>query len=513
MTFKQQQDRRRRRKPLFFAAAAATATAAFAVAAPATAFLHHDGAVASQQPHHHYRERERLHQRSIVPSPLPRSTSLLFSVSTSGNDSMSRSRPQRLSTDGSNRKNGDDDDISQQQPPAGSPLRRICDEESEFKMAVGKAIDTLRKDYPDILERNPDFSIYDKDIEVVDPSGVTLHGVRNYKTSFSFMHGLVKFFYCPKDSGLTFRLMYDTLRNSIRVSWNAVLVPRAIYGGEKHLLHVDGISVYDFDRATGQIVKHHIEHLLLNGEPQRPQEGVFSAIRNQAVSDGVPVFTVLDPNGGLSAGTGTGVDGRSSSAHNPFAVEFNTGMGTFLQNLLSPPFSPTRTSLFSMSEASDCDGNAANGIDADDFDEAAFNKKNVSRKKFGLPPMSVAEFQELQVQVQQMEAEQKAKAAQMAAAAAQMAESKKEKKNVLSSLFGGILQDTCESNYDCERPEVCCDLGFKKMCCSSGMMVFNGGLAPAQQRQLIRVPAPSGEEGQMPRGGPGGMNDGPYSGY
>ena len=509
MTSLRQQERRRRRKPLLFAAAAATATVAFAVAAPAAAFLHHDGAatssraVLSQQPPQHHRGLTHR-RRSIVPSvpsTLPRNT-LLFSASTS------RSRPQRLSTDGSSRKNGDDDEIlsqqtknEKQQPPVGSPLRRICDEENEFKMAVGKAIDTLRKDYPDILERSPDFSIYDKNIEVVDPSGVTLHGVRNYKTSFSFMHGLVKFFYCPKDSGLTFRLMYDTLRNSIRVSWNAVLVPRAIYGGERNLLHVDGISVYDFDRSTGQIVKHHIEHLLLNGEPQRPQEGVFSAIRNQAVSDGVPVLTVLDPNGGLSAG----------GAHNPFTVEFNTGMGT-LQNLLSPALGATRTSLFSMSEAPSSDTDAAAGTDGDDFDEAAFNKKNVSRKKFGLPPMSVAEFQELQAQVRQMEAEQKAKAAQMAAAAAQMAESKEEKKNVLSSLFGSILQDTCESNYDCERPEVCCDLGFKKMCCSSGMKVFNG-LSPAQQRQLIRVPVPSGEEGQMPRGGPGGMNDGPYSGY
>ena len=506
MTSKRQQERRRRRKPILFAVAAATATVAFAVAAPAAAFLHHDGAatpsraiVSQQRPQHH---RVLMHRRSIVPSvpsALPRNT-LLFSAPTS------RSRPQRLSTDGSSRKNGDDDDLSSQQeknqnqqPPVGSPLRRICDEENEFKMAVGKAIDTLRKDYPDILERSPDFSIYDKDIEVVDPSGVTLHGVRNYKTSFSFMHGLVKFFYCPKDSGLTFRLMYDTLRHSIRVSWNAVLVPRAIYGGERNLLHVDGISVYDFDRSTGQIVKHHIEHLLLNGEPQRPQEGVFSAIRNQAVSDGVPVFTVLEPNGGLSAG------------HNPFIVEFNTGMGT-LQNLLSLPSGATRTTLFSMSEASGSDTDSAKGIDGDDFDVTAFNKKNVSRKKFGLPPMSVAEFQELQVQVRQMEAEQKAKAAQMAAATAQMAENKKEKKDVLSSLFGSILQDTCESNYDCERPEVCCDLGFKKMCCSSGMNVFNG-LSPAQQRQLIRVPAPSGEDGQMPRGGPGGMNDGPYSGY
>jgi len=36
-----------------------------------------------------------------------------------------------------------------------------------------------------------------------------------------------------------------------------------------------------------------------------------------------------------------------------------------------------------------------------------------------------------------------------------------------------VFQDTCESNYDCDRPEVCCDFGYKKMCCSSGQMTKN----------------------------------------
>mmetsp|Transcript_3761 Transcript_3761/g.7872 ORF Transcript_3761/g.7872 Transcript_3761/m.7872 type:complete len:288 (-) Transcript_3761:282-1145(-) len=47
-------------------------------------------------------------------------------------------------------------------------------------------------------------------------------------------------------------------------------------------------------------------------------------------------------------------------------------------------------------------------------------------------------------------------------------------------IFGGFLKNlsaqfesTCESNFDCDRPEVCCDLGFRKMCCSSGSMAKN----------------------------------------
>jgi hypothetical protein len=36
--------------------------------------------------------------------------------------------------------------------------------------------------------------------------------------------------------------------------------------------------------------------------------------------------------------------------------------------------------------------------------------------------------------------------------------------------FFNMFVDTCESNFDCNYPEVCCDLGFKKECCSSGQM-------------------------------------------
>jgi hypothetical protein len=52
--------------------------------------------------------------------------------------------------------------------------------------------------------------------------------------------------------------------------------------------------------------------------------------------------------------------------------------------------------------------------------------------------------------------------------------------------FAIQFEDTCESNFDCERPEVCCDLGYKKMCCSSGEM------AQDLQLQYATVPVPQG---------------------
>eukprot|EP00985_Skeletonema_marinoi_P031135 scaffold36370_cov161-Skeletonema_marinoi.AAC.2 len=39
--------------------------------------------------------------------------------------------------------------------------------------------------------------------------------------------------------------------------------------------------------------------------------------------------------------------------------------------------------------------------------------------------------------------------------------------NVMKDFFG-LFEDTCESNYDCSRPEVCCDFGFQRRCCDGG---------------------------------------------
>jgi hypothetical protein len=49
-----------------------------------------------------------------------------------------------------------DSDISRKSGiPAGSPLEMICKDQNEFELCVGKAMDTLRDDYPHILTKNP----------------------------------------------------------------------------------------------------------------------------------------------------------------------------------------------------------------------------------------------------------------------------------------------------------------------------------------------------------------------
>jgi len=120
----------------------------------------------------------------------------------------------------------------------------------------------------------------------------------------------------------------------------------------------------------------------------------------------------------------------------------------------------------------------------------AYERKNASRRKFGLNPISVEEFLSIEKQIAQLDNEVKSKAA--AAAAAMAAFPKKDQnqnRNMFKKLFDGVLGDTCDSNWDCERPKVCCDMGYRKMCCANGRGIIDGvSVDKYTQRQLQRVP-------------------------
>ena len=81
-----------------------------------------------------------------------------------------------------------------------------------------------------------------------------------------------------------------------------------------------------------------------------------------------------------------------------------------------------------------------------------------------------------------------------------------------STLDGGLFDlapQSCESNYDCERPEVCCDLMFGTVCCNGGMMIPTTDGAVALQPQAIPIPVEkdNGLPGGMAPRNPGGPSD------
>lgn len=148
-------------------------------------------------------------------------------------------------------------------------LQDIVDERREFEINLGRAMDTLRKDYPHLLYRAPDFSIYHNEINVVDPTGVQLTGLNSYKQSFRFVQSVVGLFYDKDKSFISHRMIYDWARGSIRISWNAVIVPKVV-GNRRNALYLDGVSMYKLDPESGKIIEHKIENLILNNTPLSP---------------------------------------------------------------------------------------------------------------------------------------------------------------------------------------------------------------------------------------------------
>lgn len=418
-----------------------------------------------------------------------------------------------------------EEDVSSKTEQSSSPTSPIVTHDrQEFEMQVGRAMDTLRDDYPDILVKDLDYSIYEPDLELIDPSGVHLHGVKNYENAIRLVHTMVGIFYCPEESDLKFRMCFDKARRNIRIHWNARVVPKAIFGGYKTTLHVDGISIYELDRVSGNITQHRLERLVMNDAHLSPEQGVFAALRKQAIQsqvDGIPSFhrhmeamtqtaeeTIYNNigNGEVSFQTKNMPENilrfRNKMKMNhrgSLLFDENDSEGSLpsLISFITASSSRSRLNSNSVSSSASSEADASSSdqsIPHMDSSTAALEKKNMARKKFGLKPMNMEDFIELERQVKDMDVQHQKKVAAAAMEAMELAREKQQKDNrggILGKLFGEALKDTCESNYDCERPEVCCDFGFKKMCCSSGLNIVEGLTNPMGQREMIRVPIPN----------------------
>jgi peptidoglycan hydrolase-like amidase len=252
-------------------------------------------------------------------------------------------------------------------------------------------------------------------------------------------------------------------------------------GGTRNTLHVDGISEYYLDRSSGLISEHRVSHLLINDQAVRPENGVFHALAEMSPvnPDGVPVFFGTEL-----------LDQKNTNE----MMKLNFQTLNPLTNLLLQGKSSTSSSLFSNpnEQAMQLPENT-NGINTDSqvpYDRDALQRKNASRKKFGLPPITPEEFIKIEEEVRAMDDMNKKKAAYLAEKLSQ-SRKKEEKDSFLSNIFGGVLKNGCENNFDCERPQVCCDVGFKKICCSNGLGIVDGIPVEKYQRGVLRVPIPN----------------------
>jgi len=354
-------------------------------------------------------------------------------------------------------------------------------EEENFEIHLGRAVDTLKSDYPTLLTDNPSWHIYHDDLEVVDPTGVSLHGLENYQKAFTFIHGVAKWFYCEEKSALTsVRVGYDVARKCIRVSWNIEMVPKMIYGGIRNTLHVDGISEYYLDRGSGLINEHKVSHLLINNQPVQPERGIFNALQEMSPvqsEGGIPVYSKQKQQ-------------RWEDNLTNHLVKFETW-----NSLARRP-----TSLFagSSDSALSLPSDGAPSPERLSYDLEAFQRKNKSRLRFGAPPLTPEEFVKIDQEVRAMDQANKKKQAYLAEQILEQQKEAKKPESFLSNLFGGVLKNGCESNFDCERPMVCCEVLTKRYCCADGLGIVEGIPVEKYQRALLRVPMPNDDYDRNP---------------
>ena len=254
-------------------------------------------------------------------------------------------------------------------------------------------------------------------------------------------------------------------------------------GGTRNTLHVDGISEYYLDRTTGLITEHKVSHLLINDQAVRPENGVFHALAEMSPvnPDGVPVFYGLEDHQQVTWEDLTHVNFQT---WNPLTNLLNNGGKS------SSLFNNPNEQAMQFPENS----NAINTDSQVPYDRDALQRKNDSRKKFGLPPITPDEFIKIEEEVRAMDEVNKKKAAYLAEQLAQ-GRKKEEKDSFLNGIFGGVLKNGCESNFDCERPQVCCDVGFKKICCSNGLGIVDGIPLEKWEKAKLRVPMENDDYG------------------
>ncbi|KAL7445749.1 hypothetical protein ACHAXH_008157, partial [Discostella pseudostelligera] len=89
-------------------------------------------------------------------------------------------------------------------------LQGMVDEQRQLQMNVGKAMDTLRKDYPYFLKRSPDYSIYHDSITLSSSDGqIQLSKLSSYRKAFGIIRTMSSLLYDTDRSVIQSRMIYD----------------------------------------------------------------------------------------------------------------------------------------------------------------------------------------------------------------------------------------------------------------------------------------------------------------
>ena len=333
---------------------------------------------------------------------------------------------------------------------------------SVFKLNQGRAIDILRADYPRLLTQKPDLSIFTENVELHDPSGKRLTGHRQYEKVFDMLRFLRRT--TMQDAEVSYRLVV-TGDERIRVRWTAKLWMRdpalgvtRLPNGEQALVLLDGVSNYDLD-SEGKIRKHTLENIVMRGQNEEmPAINLGFAWPTPQLATpemALPFFRRLEY--ALATATGGGSSSSRSSRHA----------------------------------------------------DAGRPKRPSARRNRSRPPQANLANETPLERAARERAEDAEKARQLAEKRSASMDAGQEQKGGFFAAMKRTMPKQCETSYDCERPEVCCDLLFGTVCCSGGMMIPTvDGPQMGLQRQAIPIPVEADSPTPMP---PQGQQQSPWA--
>lgn len=124
-----------------------------------------------------------------------------------------------------------------------------------------------------------DYSIYSEDMILTSSNTPLTTSLSSYKRTISLSRSMLNFLYNSEKSIIQNRMVYDSTRCQIRISFNAQLIPKNVLARR---VYIDGISVYSIDMGPtvdkegrkreggGKIIEHKIEKMLVNGVGMKP---------------------------------------------------------------------------------------------------------------------------------------------------------------------------------------------------------------------------------------------------
>jgi len=129
----------------------------------------------------------------------------------------------------------------------------------DYYVNFGKAIETIRADFPQLFIRDFDYSIFREDLVFRDPIN-TFQGIRFYKYMLLSLrwHGRIFF----KRTFVRIHNLWPT-EGTIRVRWSIHAVPRIPWEAESIF---DGVSEYKLD-SHGKIYEHVVDNIIFRDPP------------------------------------------------------------------------------------------------------------------------------------------------------------------------------------------------------------------------------------------------------